>query len=206
MIAVLMPTTSPDGGDQWPAGIARVQRRVGLDHAVDQPARTGAQRAAEGADHARSDRALKAERVADRDHQLADPQPPRIAEPGKGRRLAVEPQYREIGVGIVADQAGREAAAVGKRGLDLARAADYVAVGQHIGVGGEDHARAGAAGAVLEPADLEMQDRRADLVDSAGDRARISVEQGEIVGGGDAGHARLNFAGVIIAKGMVDRR
>ena len=31
------------GGDQRPAGIAGVERRVGLDDAVDQPARAGAQ-------------------------------------------------------------------------------------------------------------------------------------------------------------------
>ena len=79
-------------------------------------------RAAERADDAGGDRALKAERVADRDDQLADPQPARIAEPGEGRRLAVEAQHREIGVGVVADEAGREAAAVGKGRLDLARA------------------------------------------------------------------------------------
>ena len=110
------------GGYQRPAGIARVQRRVGLDHAVDQPARAGAQRAAEGADDAGRYRALKAERVADRDHQLTDPQLPRIAEPGKGRGVAVEPQHREVGVGIVADQVRGEAAPVGKGRLDLARA------------------------------------------------------------------------------------
>ena len=109
------------GGYQRPAGIARVQRRVGLDHAVDQPARAGAQRAPEGADHARRYRALKAERIADRHHQLTDPQLPRIAEPGKRRSVALEPQHREVGVGIVADQVRGEAAPVGKGRLDLAR-------------------------------------------------------------------------------------
>ena len=46
-----------------------------------------------------------------------------------------EAQDGEIGVGIVADQVRREAAPIGKSRLDLARAADDVAVGQHIGVG-----------------------------------------------------------------------
>ena len=64
---------------------------------------------------------MKAERVADRDDQLADAQPARIAELGKGRRLAVEAQDGEVGVGIVADQIRREAAPVGEGRLDLAR-------------------------------------------------------------------------------------
>ena len=169
-------------GHQRPAGIARVQGRVGLDHAVDQPARAGAQRPAEGADDAGRDRALKAERVADRHHQLADPQLPRIAEPGEGRGVAVEPQYREIGVGIVADQARAKTAAVGKGGLDLARARHDVAIGQDIGVGGEDHARAGAAGSILGSGHLQVEDRRADLVDGADDGAGVSIEQRHILG------------------------
>src|SRR5215472_17797888 len=47
-------------GDQRPAGIAGVERRVGLNDAVDQPAGPRAQRAAERADDARRDGALKA--------------------------------------------------------------------------------------------------------------------------------------------------
>ena len=43
IIAVLMPTTAAGAGHQRAAGIARVQRRVGLDDAVDQAPRAGAQ-------------------------------------------------------------------------------------------------------------------------------------------------------------------
>ena len=57
---------------------------------------------------------MKAERVADRDDQLADPQPARIAELGKGRGLAIEPQHREVGVGIVAELIRRQLRPSGK--------------------------------------------------------------------------------------------
>ena len=41
MIAVLMPITSPAAVDQRAAGIAGIERGVGLDDAVDEPARSG---------------------------------------------------------------------------------------------------------------------------------------------------------------------
>ena len=56
---------------QRPARVARVERRVGLDHVRDQPAGAGAHAASERADDARGDGVLEAERVADRDRDLA---------------------------------------------------------------------------------------------------------------------------------------
>ena len=150
---------------------------------------------------------MKAERVADGDDELADPQPPRIAEPGEDRRLAFETQDGEIGIGVVAHQVRREAAPIGKSRLDLARAADDVAVGQHIGVGGEDNPRAGTTGTVLEAADLEMQDRGADGVDGADDRARIGVEQCQIFRRAKTRRCRgagLDVAADGIVGGIVD--
>ena len=52
-----------------PAGIAGIERRIGLDHVVDQPAVPRAQRAAERRDDAGRDRRLEAERIADRDRR-----------------------------------------------------------------------------------------------------------------------------------------
>jgi hypothetical protein len=60
-----------------------------------------------------------------------------------------------------------EAAPVGEGRLDLAGAADDVAVGQYIGVGSEDDAGTGAARALLGAADLQVKDRRADAIDRA---------------------------------------
>ena len=57
--AVLMPMTSPARRHQRAAGIARVERRVGLDHVVDQAAALTAQRAAQRRDHAGGDGGLK---------------------------------------------------------------------------------------------------------------------------------------------------
>ena len=108
MIAVLMPTTSPaavtSGPPEFP-GLSAAS--VWMTLSISRPG-ARAQRAAERADDPGGDRALKAERVADRDHQLADPQLARIAEPGEGGRLAVEAQHGKIGVGVVADQMRRE--------------------------------------------------------------------------------------------------
>ena len=66
--------------DQRPAGVARVQRRVGLDHVVDVTHRAAGarrQRAPERGHDAGGDRAGEPVRVADRDDQLPDAQPPR---------------------------------------------------------------------------------------------------------------------------------
>ena len=127
---------------------------------------------------------MKAERIADRDDQLADPQPARIAEPDEDRCLAFEPQHREIGVGVVTDQNRAEAAPVGKGRLDLAGAADDVAVGQHIGVGGEHDTGACAVDAFIRSGNLQVKDCRAHSVDRADDGARIGVEKSEILGRG----------------------
>src|SRR2546427_8671977 len=90
-----LPIYARDGGvdaDHPPAAVGeraarvtRVERRVGLDDVLDDAAgRAGArrQRAAERAHHPRRHRAGEAERVADRDDQLADAQPVGIAELG----------------------------------------------------------------------------------------------------------------------------
>src|SRR6516165_4498425 len=115
-------------GDQRPAGIAGVECRVGLNDAVGEPAGPRAQRGAQRAYDTRRDGALEAERVADRDNELADPQPARITDPGENRGLAVEPQHRKVGVGIVTDPIRGEGASVGKGRLDLTGAADDMAV------------------------------------------------------------------------------
>ena len=58
--------------DQRTAGVAGIERRIGLNDVFDQPSRLRAQRAADGADDARRDRVMEAVRVADRDGDLAD--------------------------------------------------------------------------------------------------------------------------------------
>ena len=67
-------------GDERAAGVAGIERRVGLDHVLDQPARARAQRPAERAHHAGRHGVLEAVRVADGDRQLAGPERLRVAE------------------------------------------------------------------------------------------------------------------------------
>src|SRR5437016_14643222 len=80
--------------DQRAAGIARVERCVGLDDAVDQPPRRTTQATSERADDAGGDCRLKPQRIADRDDDLPDAQPGRAAEFGKGHPARSESQYR----------------------------------------------------------------------------------------------------------------
>src|SRR5262249_3233980 len=68
------------GGDEGAAGVAGVQRGVRLHDVVDEAPGPAAQRPAEGADDARGDGALEAERIADRDDELTDLQGRRVAE------------------------------------------------------------------------------------------------------------------------------
>jgi hypothetical protein len=52
------------------ARVAGIESGVGLDDIVDQTAILGSERSADGADDARRDRRLEAERIADRDSDL----------------------------------------------------------------------------------------------------------------------------------------
>ena len=63
-----------------PARVAGIERRVGLNHVLDQPAGPRAQRAAERADDAGRHGVLEAVRVADGDDELSRPQRLRVAE------------------------------------------------------------------------------------------------------------------------------
>jgi hypothetical protein len=87
-------------GGQGAAGVARVERGVGLDHVVDQPDQPPVPRRdgpAEAADHARRHRTGQPQRVADRDDELPDPEYVGVAERGGRRTTRVCPQYRQVG-------------------------------------------------------------------------------------------------------------
>ena len=85
------PDDPPASIGQRPAGVAGVERRVGLDDVLDEPARPAVprrERPAERAHDAGRDAAGEAERVADRHDQLPDPEPVGVAE---RRRLSGAP-------------------------------------------------------------------------------------------------------------------
>ena len=89
---------------------------------------------------------LVAERIADRTHPLAHPQRRRIAERRHRQAgLAVDLDQRDVGVGIGADDAGAQAAAVRQLDGDALGALDDVVVRQDAAVGVDDEAAAGAA-------------------------------------------------------------
>ena len=86
-----------------PAGVARVQRRVRLDHVLDDATGRHRQRAPERRDDAGRHRASEPERAADRDDELADAQPVGVTELGRGQAVRVESEHGEIGERIGAD-------------------------------------------------------------------------------------------------------
>ena len=81
--AVLMPDDRARGVDQRPAGVARVDRRVGLDEVVDPLAVVDRDVAAlAGHDAAGHGERVGAERAADGDDELADLEAVAIADRG----------------------------------------------------------------------------------------------------------------------------
>jgi hypothetical protein len=106
-IAVLIPRSSPARVQQRAAGVAGVDRRVGLDHRHLDPADRG-QLAADGGDDAGRHGAREAEGVADRDRPsgrraraLRQGDRPHV-----GRRLGIDEfEQREVDVGVGAHDA-----------------------------------------------------------------------------------------------------
>ena len=130
---------------QRAAGIAGVERGVGLDDVVDQPAGRGAHRAAERRDDAGGDGPFEAERIADGNGDLAAPQPLGIAERRDIGKAAVGAHQRDVGVGIAAEHAALAGGAVGHRDAHRLGVADDMEVGDDQPVRRDDEAGAMAA-------------------------------------------------------------
>ena len=144
MIAVFTPMTSPVRRRGGPARDARIERRVGLHHVVQEPAGPSAQRAAERADDAGRDRVLETKRAAEGDGDLPHAYARRIAEPDHGKSPASDPQHRQIRSGsspMIGASATRPSGGVtSMRG----RAIRDVAVGDEQAIGREEKSRTGA--------------------------------------------------------------
>ena len=194
MMAVLMPITSLCDETSGPPELPGLSAAsVWITSSIIRPV-TGAERPAERRDDAGGDRRFEAERVADRDDQLAAPQPLGIAE-RRRRQVArgVGADERQVGVGILADElrVGRAALRVGE--ADLMGAGDDMAVGEDQPVRREDDAGADAAARLpgILAARVDAHHGRADRVGDAGDGARIGVEERGVVVRGGRGRARL---------------
>ena len=108
MTAVLTPIDLAGRGGERAAGVARVERGVGLDHVLDRAAGAAGERAAERRDDAR--------RSPSPGSRTARRSPPRSGPGAAGalspRRAAARPagvgaQHREVGVGVAAEHARR---------------------------------------------------------------------------------------------------
>ena len=187
---------------QRTAGIAGIERGVGLDDVVDEPAVARAQRAAERRDHAGGHRRFETERIADGDHELATFEALGIAERrGRQRHRLDDPHQSEVGVGVIADEARGQVLAVRGCHLDAGRRTGDMAVGQDQPVGRHDDARSSAAAGRASGlssgwfgVDGEADHGRADTIDHVDDGARIGIEErlvldrdgGVFAGGGPA--------------------
>jgi hypothetical protein len=100
--AVLTPTIRLAAVGEHAPAVPRVECCVGLDHLVDNPALSGWQRAAERGHNARRHASRQAERVADRDNELADLELAGVTQFHRARDLASGAEHREVGEGIPA--------------------------------------------------------------------------------------------------------
>ena len=137
------PDQPPVDIDQRAAGIAGIDRGVGLDEeAVVRNAGLGAR---QGRDDALGHGLADAEGIADRQSEVADLDGVGIAQlqHRKGRVLGgLDPQDREIAARVAQQDVGGKLAPVGKRHLDLVHVLDDVVVGHDEAGRIDDHARA----------------------------------------------------------------
>ena len=119
---------------------------------------------------------VKAERVADRNRDLSDAHATRIAEARPWERARIDPQNREVGVWIVADEIAARFPPIRQRDRELVRAVDHVTVREHEPIGRENHTRTTATPA------LYSNDSGGNGLDRVHDSRRIRVEQFVIVG------------------------
>ena len=139
------------------------------------------QRASERRDDACRDRRVEAERIADGDGDLAALELRAVAQFRRGQRdVGLDPDEREIGVGIVAEHARLKLAAFERQEIDQPGALDDMAVGEGETVGRNDDAGARAGAAALL-AHVDAHHARADAFDDARDDARVLVEHGAVV-------------------------
>ena len=121
------------------AGIALVHRRVDLDEVV---IRAGADVTATGRDDAGRDGAAEAERIADREHPVADA---RLLLGERHKRevgAALDLDQRDVGLRIGADHLRRIGLAVVGGDLDGLGLVDHVIVGHRVAVGRDEEAGA----------------------------------------------------------------
>jgi hypothetical protein len=187
--AVLTPITRPSHATSGPPELPGLSAAsVWITSSISRP--DCERRLRPSAHHAGRHGALEAERVADRDRELPDHEPARVAELDRLYDRLREADHREVGRRVVAHELARDRLAVVGDRRELARAVHDVAVGEDEAVGREDEARARAdrlAAPAAGVAHLQLQHRRAHARDHAGHRLRVGVEQRAVVRSGSHG-------------------
>jgi hypothetical protein len=127
--------------DERPAGVARVESRVGLNDVVHQTTGSGPERSPDPADDAGGCRVVEPERVADGDRHLPHPHAAGIAQVCPRQRAGIDAKDGEVRVRIVAHEITTRAPAIGQRDGQLVGLVNDVAVREDEPVGREDDAR-----------------------------------------------------------------
>src|SRR5690606_32108784 len=131
--------------EQRAARIARIDRSVRLDEILVALAVGHHAGAPERADDAVGHRLAEAERVTDRDDEVADLELTRVAHPRRDEVLGLDLEQRDIRRLVAADELRREAALIRERYDDFLRVLHDVMVREHVAFFRvDDHARAHA--------------------------------------------------------------
>jgi hypothetical protein len=125
--------------DQRATGVADVDGRIGLDEAFVR--RDAELRTARRADDAVRHRLREPERIADRQHRIADLQRVGTAELHHRQILECDLQHREIGVRIAPHHFGVRAATVGELHPDLIGLRHHVMIGDDVALPIDDDSR-----------------------------------------------------------------
>ena len=170
------------GVDQGATRIAGVDRRIRLYEILER--RELERRAAGGADDALRDGLREAVRVANRQHHVADPEPPGTAEADCRQGMSIDLQECEVGLCVQANDLRSHKSAVTELDLDLRGVHDDVPVRDQVAVRVDDDGR-GEAG-------VDAKTRMAGGVGFAGDQPPAD----------DRDHGRCaRFDGIRVAGG-----
>jgi len=124
------------GVDQGTAGVAAVDRRVGLQEVFKG---VQAQAAAGGADDALGHRLTETERIADGQHHIADAGLRRAADGHRRQILEGDAQHGEIGLRVRARHGRFGLAAVGQQHDDFVGIRDHMVIGENVTLAAHDH-------------------------------------------------------------------
>ncbi len=170
--------------DERAAGIAWIQRRIGLDHIVNEPPGAGTQAPPQGTDDSGGDGVFKAQGIADGDRQLPDLQIAAACKLNVRRAATAYPDHRQVRIGIVTEHIGPIALAIEGADANIVRAMDHVTVGEQQPVGRKEESGSGPAllASAAHLAHVKMHHGRCRRAHRPGDRFGIGIQQVAVAG------------------------